>query len=1204
MCRLATFVAMLLLCAPLSAQQALFRNAAIGFGGGTILDMKTADVNNDGKPDVVLLQVHQVDGVTVSSLVTLLGNGDGTFSAPLTSVSASRGTRLALGDLNGDGKADVVLSCSDSKLETYRGVGNGSFTFVASQAANISRTTPLVLVDLDDDGKLDLIANVVSAAFTPLATFHGNGDGTFGPAIAQPLVALEDLSGITVGDFNGDGRVDVVVCSSTEYWVLLGRGDGGFNPLTVGSRFAGTSAVVGDFNGDGKLDFVAMGRDENFSLGGAAVLYVGDGRGGFTQTAATNLVGELNYGVSADLDGDGKLDIVSSGDDIVTVMRGNGDGTFVVHSYVGSVIGPPLVADFDGDHHPDVLSGLSSSLLLLHGNGDGTLDGYGKTIAGINQLTGAIQFTPRGLATADFNGDGKPDVVTSNDGIVVLLNNGAGGFGPPIPLVTPGGLIRTQSVFGTGDVNGDGKVDIVVVTVAEFVPGVVLWTFLGNGDGTFRATSTAPVGALSHLFLTDVNGDGRLDVFLSAAFSGGEVHLGKGDGTFGPPIALSGDIPALIADFNGDGRPDYIAVNFDSGYTFMLNDGLGGFTAGTTVSDARTALAVGDFNGDGKIDLVDQGGDGSIRMRLGNGDGTFTDLPALAVPASTVRDVSAPGELILTSALPVAGDFDGDGKLDLAFSNRVLLGKGDGAFSALVPAAVSKAWPTIAAADMDGNGSTDLLMLDTSNNAINILLTRTASTGTKPLAVTLGTSVSPAHFQEKNGLSVTASTPSSSAPSGGAAIAVDGILIGFVDWNSSLPWTPRLVGDHRVVATFIGDDVFAPGSVTLSLPVMKLDSLAQLGAFPEPSQQKQFTTILALLSTQEANVGPVLPSGTITVREGTAVLFSGPYNPTQQGLLVYPSPTVGTHLLTLEYSGDANYTSATASLSHVVIRDTVLVGIGATPKSPLTVGQALTVTASIGSFVDASGGIVTFLDNGVSIGSAVIRGLSGSITFQPPWGLHSYTARYGGNADLDPASTTFALAYTVNLGPFGTPIEVRATAVSTTNVNVDWSPLTGVTTYDLSRRGPGGSLTVFSGFTVPHVNDTTVAPNTTYLYQVVAHNNAGATSAPSARDWATTVPFTNDPLVPGTTTVKALHVLELRTAINAMRAAAGLPAATWSSDPTHAFIRASDLTELRAALAAARSALGVPVAFTDPTLTPRGTTIRGIHFQEIRDAVK
>src|SRR5207237_962902 len=119
---------------------------------------------------------------------------------------------------------------------------------------------------------------------------------------------------------------------------------------------------------------------------------------------------------SIDLDGDGKLDIVAPGNDLVTVMRGNGDGTFAVRSYIANST-TLAIADFDGDHHLDVLVGSYAALVFLQGNGDGSLAGYRKSFMGTNSTGSFTQSDFIGISVADFNGDGKPDVVSRHDGI-------------------------------------------------------------------------------------------------------------------------------------------------------------------------------------------------------------------------------------------------------------------------------------------------------------------------------------------------------------------------------------------------------------------------------------------------------------------------------------------------------------------------------------------------------------------------------------------------------------------------------------------------------------------------------------------------------------------------------------------------------------------------------------------------------------------
>ena len=658
-------------------------------------------------------------------------------------------------------------------------------------------------------------------------------------------------------------------------------------------------------------------------------------------------------------------------------------------------------------------------LVLLHGNGDGTLIGYRKSFLHVDPNGSDFQSDFAGIAAADFNGDGKPDAVSRNDRVIVMLNSGDGAFGAPRPLALPSG-VTDPLAFATGDVNGARPLqaqraqaepaDALRAGADIVVTGSKLWTYLGNGDGTFTAGTATDVAAYLRLSLKDMNGDGKLDAVLGRWDIDGQLLLGKGDGTFAPPTPLPGN-PSQIADFNGDGRPDFAGNGASDGYTIYLNNGNGSFTAGMTVTNTLGALAVGDFNGDGKVDLVEQMYNSDIRMRLGKGDGTFTDLPELRL-----KDL--PGGAFVAEA--VTADFDGDGKLDLAFSNQVMLGNGDGTFRAIVPCVVSRNWSDLAAADIDGNGSVDLLLLDPQNGAVNVLLTRTAAAGTTPLSLTLNLSPSPLHPGEEATVTATATTPSTFIPSGDLRIDADGSFVGFAEWSdhrASLNWTQFSVGNHTIVAaTYAGDDVFqaTPGSLTRT--AVKLDSLLSLVVSPASPQQQQPASIRASVYPRPSS--RMIAGGTITIRDGETILFSGPYSQVTPLIVNYRFPTAGTHTLTMDYSGDVNFNPATATFAQLVTKAIATVQLD--PASPLVAGQTLKLQALVSAYVNPTG-TVTFRDNGLDIGTATLSFGVASITIQPTAGNHSYSATYNGGPDLDPASTDFPRNYVVTPSPCRTP---------------------------------------------------------------------------------------------------------------------------------------------------------------------------------------
>jgi hypothetical protein len=549
--------------------------------------------------------------------------------------------------------------------------------------------------------------------------------------------------------------------------------------------------------------------------------------------------------------------------------------------------------------------------------------------------------------------------------------------------------------------------------------------YLGNGDGTFRSTRPTTVDEFfDHLVLKDVNGDGRLDalIFWTGIFNNhARLLFSNGDGTFSLPIALSRN-PDLIADFNGDGFADYIS-NVGSalvGYVLLTNNhGSGTFKDDVAALFNRRPIAVGDFNHDGKADLVDAGySPATARMRLGKGDGTFTDLPEFTV-AGIYDD----------SAKTVTADFDGDGNLDLAFENQVMLGKGDGTFREIVACAAArppfadytKPRPAVelAAADIDGNGSDDLLILDKANVAVSTLLTRTTAAGTTPLSLTASTSSSNLHAGESVVVTVASSTSSMNVPSGGIRIDDNGAFAALAPWtdgSASMAVAAPSVGRHTFTASYLGDDVFAAASAAVTQTVVMLDTQLGLRLSPSTPQVQGRTFISADVFPKQTST--TLAHGTITIREGDTVLFTGPYH-TDNNFpgynnatgFSYRFPTIGTHTLTLDYSGDANFPAGSLTVAVPVAKAFGAVLLTTSPDT-LNAGNRLTVQARVTAYRNLNcceefidGGTVTFRDRNAVIGTVtLVRGYA-SVTIQPAAGYHSFTATYEGNVYTDPVAS-------------------------------------------------------------------------------------------------------------------------------------------------------------------------------------------------------
>jgi hypothetical protein len=323
---------------------------------------------------------------------------------------------------------------------------------------------------------------------------------------------------------------------------------------TVGHPYVVTS---GDFNGDGKADLVIGDITTNDVL-----VLLGNGDGTLKPPLTYHVLSPPRYLVANDFNRDGKLDLVFA-DGIavnISIMLGNGDGSF----------GPPqsypvggwqvVAADFNGDGKADLLSRPTpTTLAVLLNNGSG---GFQSP-----QTYNIPQPMVRVFAAGDFNGDGKADLVAigRNSGsddislriVTVLLGNGDGSFQAPISTNGHWGQGSGPYSVAVGDFDRDGKLDIAVTD--EY-----LSVLKGNGDGTFKPPDLQPnMGITSvDVKVADFNGDGKLDLVAAGVFGGLQVWLGNGDGTFqnlGNLTNETGGVSVTVADLNGDMRPDIAA---------------------------------------------------------------------------------------------------------------------------------------------------------------------------------------------------------------------------------------------------------------------------------------------------------------------------------------------------------------------------------------------------------------------------------------------------------------------------------------------------------------------------------------------------------------------------------------------------------------------------------------------------------------------
>jgi hypothetical protein len=545
------------------------------------------DVNGDGTLDLVAADwpsEHQ-------NLDVLLGGGDGTFSQKLSIPSAGTGLySLALSDLNGDGRLDLVAAVMDSdKVGVLLGTSGGFAARVDYPTGDHLSTTnvwstcnptwspcypkSVTLGDLNRDGKTDLV--VANESSGSLSILLGAGDGTFAAKVDYPAASIP--ISVTLADLDWDGSLDVVVANHNAdgVGVMLGRGDGTFVAGTIyAAEELPASPIYGDLNGDGKTDMVEMGADRVrawlATTGGTFTAPVETA--GQPLTPPAGLPGKISYYSVAlalgDLDGDGKPDLVAArylSSDMApgplsprtSVFLGTGDGRFAKElsiAFDGFLAASVALVDLNQDGKLDMVARADSSNLIsvLLGKGDGTFP---------SKVDYELDGNAGPFALGDLNADGKVDLVTSSSGawsLAVWLGRGDGSFADKVGIEGPWAMTALTLV----DVNRDGKLDLVASDFDSVNDTSWVDVLFGTGDGGFSAPVSSADVSGSFVGLGDLNGDGSVDqVMLNGNRGTVSVLLGAGDGTFSSGVDYAGAGSAALVDFDGDGRLDLLMAN-------------------------------------------------------------------------------------------------------------------------------------------------------------------------------------------------------------------------------------------------------------------------------------------------------------------------------------------------------------------------------------------------------------------------------------------------------------------------------------------------------------------------------------------------------------------------------------------------------------------------------------------------------------------
>ena len=477
---------------------------------------------------------------------------------------------------------------------------------------------------------------------------------------------------VTVGDFNNDGKLDVV-SGGNPVVVLPGDGLGAFgspvsSPLTLFTRFL----VAADFDGDGNLDLASGDSTVDILLGnGDGTFQLGSSYG--TGSSATGFA-------AADINGDGIVDLVETSmfyTNALFVLIGKGDGTFFAPVSYPVEFYPRAVAtgDFNEDGRSDVAVALDDGTLAIYsGLPDGTLTAPTSVPVGDGLHT---------LAAADLDGNGHFDLIAGRDAYLdVFRGNGDGSFQAGIETPSPG----PTTVIAVVDVDGDGRLDLAELQPSFSYASSRIVILRQSDDGNFEGMGAFQAAAATTPAMTsgDFDGDGRADfavtsdqsgtVTIALALPGGLLEAVQAPRLPGQPrVVVSGD-------FDGDGTVDLAALNvqYAGAVTVLARDARGAFAPGASIPVGAfnvAAMIEGDFDLDGRPDLAVGDYDGTISILKGTGAGTFTAFGSYA---------TGTGGIVL-----VAGDFNGDGIPDLASAGTygqpgtvwLLIGNGDGTFT-------------------------------------------------------------------------------------------------------------------------------------------------------------------------------------------------------------------------------------------------------------------------------------------------------------------------------------------------------------------------------------------------------------------------------------------------------------------------------------------------------------------------------------------
>jgi Bacterial Ig-like domain (group 3)/FG-GAP-like repeat len=949
-----------------------------------------------------------------STITVLTGNGDGTFKPQVNYPGCTVGSavQILLADFNRDGHTDIALGCSDRKNPNLNNGDGGT------------------------SGGLVIIL--------------GNGDGTFK---APTFYSTGDVAGIAMGDFNGDGLLDIALTDNAQQNIVFftGNGDGTFTQesTTISTSAAAHGVVVADFDGDG-IDDVAYAVGPVNKLSDLYVaIGIGDGTFQVPTAPVATQIGE--FLTTGDTNADNKADIVSAtinepgktqiGNSLF-VLIGKGDGTFQAPvTYLSDIPSDPHLADVNGDGIPDIIAGGSTGALVYQGIGNGTFMTYAPgSLPGAEPIIGGFDLT-YAVNAGDFNNDGNADLIGTDNkhplaavSLSVVVQASTASALTSVGVFPLGSGVHNVDASYSGDSVYIGSVSNTVHLTAA--PVDTSLTLTASPNSAYLTGQPVTLTAILSPFTvgpptTTTNGE-AVNFFSGAALLGsGTLSSGvavltttalltgsdsltavfPGDSNYNP--STSNTVTAIVANvlLSSSANPSIYKqsvtftatipatksgiINFFDGASYIGS----GVITGTTATLTTSTLSVGSHN---------------ITAQL-NSDSSSVLVQVVNKANATVT-VNTSGPSTYGDPVTITGTVPAGVTGTITFtSGTVTLGSGTIASGTVsISTSALPAPSDLITATYSGDTNYNSAVGTVTQTVAKAIPTSTLTSSPNP-----SLPGSPVTLTDTLPNNVTGTvTFTNGATTLGTSTVTNGVA---TLTSSTLP-----LGSDLITATYNGDGNFNSSVATVTQTVAKTTTTVTVST-PGPSIFGNPVTITASV--------PAGPTGTITITSGGVTLGSGTIT-SSNGTVTVTTTTlpVGSDTITATYGGDATNNSATGTTTQTVTKASPAETL-ASSLNPSPFNQSVTFTATLPTNTT---GTVTFTNGATVLGTSnVTNGVATLASSTLPTGSDTITATY--NGDSNNSTATASLVQVVNKstptvavttsGPstFGAPVTITAT---------------------------------------------------------------------------------------------------------------------------------------------------------------------------------